>query len=72
IAGTDAHRESNLGYCATAFERPVADMESLLAELRAGRFAPVVGIGRGLCLPFDASSLTQLETMQRDASRRTG
>ena len=42
VAGSDAHQRDDLGRCATQFQRPVADVWELIAELRAGRFRPVI------------------------------
>ena len=39
-AGSDAHRVEQLGTAATRFERRVKDLETLVAELKAGRFRP--------------------------------
>jgi predicted metal-dependent phosphoesterase TrpH len=41
VAGSDAHQWDDLGRCATEFERPVADLADLIAELKAGRFRPL-------------------------------
>ena len=38
-AGTDSHAISDLGKCATYFEREIADERELIEELRAGRFS---------------------------------
>ena len=38
VAGSDAHQRDDLGRCATEFQRPVADLSDLIAELKAGRF----------------------------------
>lgn len=40
-AGTDAHARSDIGRCATRFQREVASLEDLIRELRAGRFEAV-------------------------------
>lgn len=45
VAGSDAHQRDDLGRCATEFERPIADLAELIAELKAGRFQPVVPAG---------------------------
>jgi hypothetical protein len=37
-AGTDSHAISDIGKCATYFEREIRDERELIAELRAGRF----------------------------------
>jgi predicted metal-dependent phosphoesterase TrpH len=39
-AGSDAHARTDIGRCATEFERDVHDVEGLIAELKAGRFRP--------------------------------
>jgi len=41
IAGSDAHEPSDVGTCATRFQRPIADVEDLVRELKAGRFHAV-------------------------------
>ncbi len=40
-AGTDSHSRSDIGRCATRFEREIHSLEELIAELQAGRFEPV-------------------------------
>jgi predicted metal-dependent phosphoesterase TrpH len=40
-AGTDSHAISDIGKCATYFEREIRDERELIAELKAGRFYPV-------------------------------
>jgi predicted metal-dependent phosphoesterase TrpH len=40
-AGTDSHAISDVGKCATFFERPINDERDLISELKAGRFYPV-------------------------------
>jgi predicted metal-dependent phosphoesterase TrpH len=40
VAGSDAHQRDDLGRCATEFERPIADLSALIAELKAGRVRP--------------------------------
>ncbi len=40
-AGSDAHALSDIGRCATFFERDIRDLEGLIEELLAGRFRPV-------------------------------
>ena len=39
-AGSDAHRLEQLGTVATRFDRQINDLESLVAEIKAGRFRP--------------------------------
>jgi predicted metal-dependent phosphoesterase TrpH len=41
VAGSDAHEPSDVGTCATRFQRPIADVEDLVQELKAGRFHAV-------------------------------
>jgi len=41
VAGSDAHEPSDIGTCATRFQRPIAHVEDLVRELRAGRFHAV-------------------------------
>ncbi len=45
VGGSDAHQGDDLGRCATEFQRPVADLSDLIAELKAGRCRPVVSAG---------------------------
>ncbi|MCC7365853.1 MAG: PHP domain-containing protein [Dehalococcoidia bacterium] len=40
-AGTDSHAISDIGKCATFFEREIRDERELIEELKAGRFHPV-------------------------------
>lgn len=40
-AGTDSHSRSDIGRCATEFDRDVASVADLIEELKAGRFRPV-------------------------------
>jgi len=40
-AGTDAHARSDIGRCATYFERDIHDIYELIEELKAGRFHAV-------------------------------
>jgi predicted metal-dependent phosphoesterase TrpH len=40
VGGSDAHQRDDLGRCATEFERPIADLSDLIAELKAGRVRP--------------------------------
>ena len=42
VAASDAHHRRDVGRCATEFERRIEDLEGLIAELKAGRFQPVV------------------------------
>ncbi len=41
VAGSDAHEQGDVGTCATRFQRPIADVEDLVRELKAGRFHAV-------------------------------
>jgi predicted metal-dependent phosphoesterase TrpH len=41
VAGSDAHEPSDIGTCATRFQRPIANVEDLVRELKAGRFHAV-------------------------------
>lgn len=41
-AGSDSHQRSDVGVCATGFEREVRGLADLIAELKAGRCRPVV------------------------------
>ena len=36
--GSDAHREREIGRCATTFEKDIHNESELIEELRAGRF----------------------------------
>ncbi|MFQ5925136.1 MAG: CehA/McbA family metallohydrolase [Dehalococcoidia bacterium] len=38
IAGSDAHEISDIGHCATFFERRISSLRELIAELKEGRF----------------------------------
>ena len=40
-AGSDAHSRTDIGRCATMFERDIRTVEELIDELNAGRFRPV-------------------------------
>ena len=40
-AGSDAHARTDIGRCATRFERDVSNVEDLIEELKAGRFEAV-------------------------------
>ena len=40
-AGSDSHDVADIGACATDFSRRITDLESLIVELRAGRFRAV-------------------------------
>ena len=42
VAASDAHERKDIGRCATEFERKITGLEDLIAELKAGRFKPVV------------------------------
>jgi len=39
--GSDAHARTDIGRCATEFERRIETVEQLIEELKAGRFRPV-------------------------------
>lgn len=41
VAGSDAHEPGDIGTCATRFQRPIADVEDLVRELKASRFHAV-------------------------------
>jgi predicted metal-dependent phosphoesterase TrpH len=41
VAGSDAHEPSDIGTCATRFQRSIADVQDLVRELKAGRFHAV-------------------------------
>ena len=40
-AGSDAHARTDIGRCATEFERRIETIEDLIDELKAGRFRAV-------------------------------
>lgn len=40
-AATDAHQRTDIGKCATLFDREIHTLEELIEELKAGRFTPV-------------------------------
>ena len=42
VAASDSHEAKDVGTCATEFERRIDGVGSLIEELRAGRFRPVV------------------------------
>ncbi len=42
VAASDAHAVEDVGRCATEFERSIGTLAELIAELKAGRFRPVV------------------------------
>ncbi len=63
-AGTDSHATTDIGKCATYFERDVRNERDLITELRAGRFWPLDLIGGGvgpdpryLALPDDVHAI---------------
>ncbi len=41
-AASDAHKVEDIGTFATEFERPIRDLDDFIAELKSGRFSPVV------------------------------
>ncbi|MGQ9572479.1 MAG: CehA/McbA family metallohydrolase [Dehalococcoidia bacterium] len=41
VAGSDAHELRDVGTCATRFQHPIAGLEDLVRELKAGRFHAV-------------------------------
>ena len=41
-AGSDSHELADVGVCATEFDASIADVAGLIAELRGGRFRPVM------------------------------
>jgi predicted metal-dependent phosphoesterase TrpH len=41
VAASDAHGVTDVGTCATEFAREIDDVGDLIAELKAGRFAPI-------------------------------
>lgn len=41
IGGSDSHIVSHIGRCATRFEKPITDMDDLVAALKAGEFEAV-------------------------------
>jgi predicted metal-dependent phosphoesterase TrpH len=45
--GSDCHSKQGIGYYCTVFEKAVDSSATLLAELRAGRFAPAHGLPSG-------------------------
>lgn len=42
VAASDAHERKDVGRCATEFERRINGLADLIAELKAGRFRPLV------------------------------
>lgn len=55
VAGSDAHMPSEVGRCATVFEKEVGSEEELLTEVRAGRFQPARRVQPGVFEPLDQS-----------------
>jgi predicted metal-dependent phosphoesterase TrpH len=55
-AGTDSHSRSDIGRCATNFERDVHSIEDLIEELKAGRFDAVDLTGKPHRLDLTALS----------------
>jgi predicted metal-dependent phosphoesterase TrpH len=47
-AGSDSHAISDVGKCATEFDRRIETLDDLIEELRAGRFRPVSLVGEGV------------------------
>ncbi len=41
VGSSDAHRPEDVGAFATEFQRPIRDLDDLVAELKAGRVCPV-------------------------------
>ena len=41
VGGSDSHAPHSVGRCFTRFERPIASVRELVAELKAGRFQAV-------------------------------
>jgi len=42
VAASDAHERKDIGRVATEFERTITGVDDLIAELKAGRFRPIV------------------------------
>jgi predicted metal-dependent phosphoesterase TrpH len=42
VAASDAHERKDIGRCATEFERKIAGLDDLIAELKAGRFRAAI------------------------------
>lgn len=42
VAASDSHEPKDIGVCATGFSRDISSVEDLIAELKGGRFEPVV------------------------------
>lgn len=55
-AGTDSHSRSDIGRCATNFERDIHNIEDLIEELKAGRFDAVDLTGKPHRLDLTALS----------------
>jgi len=55
-AGTDSHSRSDIGRCATNFERDIHDVAELIEELKAGRFEAVDLTGKPHRLDLTALS----------------
>ena len=54
--GTDSHSRSDIGRCATNFERDIRGVEGLIEELKAGRFDAVDLTGKPHRLDLTATS----------------
>jgi predicted metal-dependent phosphoesterase TrpH len=50
-AGTDSHQLSDVGKCATEFERRIETLDDLIVELKHGRFKPACLVPPGLITP---------------------
>jgi predicted metal-dependent phosphoesterase TrpH len=57
-AGTDSHQLSDIGKCATEFERRIETVEDLINELKAGRFRAVSLLPKPAPIPPTAPSHT--------------
>ena len=58
-AGTDSHARSDIGRCATEFERDIRTVEELIEELKAGRFRAVDLSGKPH--PLDLTALSSID-----------
>lgn len=45
--GSDAHSRSGVGYYCTQFEKQLENQQDMLAEMKSGRFKPLMGLPEG-------------------------
>jgi hypothetical protein len=59
-AGTDSHSRTDIGRCATSFERDIRTLDELIEELKAGRFT-AVDLSSGTPHPLDLTALSSID-----------